>query len=400
VSLARIVIASAVLFVSFARADNSKDKVEVSGQVFIATNGGDAVKLSLVHVRLYPLDQVKALELAGKTKGADDAAAAQKVEGFKKVCADDETAVVKMARTPNFDFSSQVFRDANAKENSDKKQYWDMVAALYYYKTPDYYIKELPTPADDEETDADGKFTMPIPKAGQWVLEASTKRETPDHTEKYFWLFQVSPTDLAKGHLFLSNDDLYDTDYAGNVVHLLSVDDATALKSKYEIPEPPPVNAMAFTVPLPDLSPSTNAPPAVDPNTGLPVLPPIPSPTQFNAGNVHGSLGTNGDTSPAALATDLGKYKQYVKEVVGSYWYPAINQNYAKIGVGSVHIQFTVNKDGTLSDIKVLDGDKLTALRDASLNALRAPAPYRPFSPNMLKEVGDSYTDDFSFSNF
>ncbi len=152
----------------------------------------------------------------------------------------------------------------------------------------------------------------------------------------------------------------------------------------------------------------------VDPNTGLPVLAPISAPTlaspdqtrtlapapsqQAVAGSEHGSLGRAGDTSPAAMATDLGKYKQYIYEVVGSYWYPAINQRFSTIGVGAVTIHFTINKDGTLSDVRVSDPNNLLILRDISVNALRSPAPFKPFSPQMIKEVGDSYSDDFTFS--
>jgi outer membrane biosynthesis protein TonB len=154
--------------------------------------------------------------------------------------------------------------------------------------------------------------------------------------------------------------------------------------------------------------------PQVDPETGLPVLPPIqaqtmatpdqakplaPSPSQEQvAGSIHGALGRAGDNSPAAMATDLGKYKQYVYEVVGSYWYPAIEQKFGTIGVGVVHIQFTIHKDGELSDVKVLDGNNIEILCGVSLNALKSPAPFKPFSPEMIKDVGDSYTDDFSFS--
>ncbi len=51
--------------------------------------------------------------------------------------------------------------------------------------------------------------------------------------------------------------------------------------------------------------------------------------------------------------------------------------------------------------MEVLDGGTDASrmiLRNISLNALRSPAPFKPFSPQMIKEVGDSYTDDFSFS--
>jgi outer membrane biosynthesis protein TonB len=116
------------------------------------------------------------------------------------------------------------------------------------------------------------------------------------------------------------------------------------------------------------------------------------------AASVHGALGQQGDNSPAAMATELGKYKQYIYSVVGSYWYPDINRHFGTIGVGTVHIQFTIHSDGTLSDVTVLEGDNLEMLKTISKNALVAPAPFKPFPEAMLKQVGDSYTDDFTFS--
>ena len=105
-----------------------------------------------------------------------------------------------------------------------------------------------------------------------------------------------------------------------------------------------------------------------------------------------------GDNSPAAMATELGKYKQYVYSVVGSYWYPDVDQHFGTIGVGVVHIQFTIHSDGQITDITILEGGNLEILKGISHHALIAPAPYNPFSDAMIKEVGDSYTDDFTFS--
>ena len=154
----------------------------------------------------------------------------------------------------------------------------------------------------------------------------------------------------------------------------------------------------------------------VDPDTGLPVLPPItaqtmappdqarplaPQPSQQQvAGSVHGALGRAGDTSPAAMASDLGKYKQYVYETVGSYWYPEVDKQFGAIGVGSVTIRFTIHSDGTMSDVEIVDGETNQVLKTISQNALTSPAPFKAFSPAMIKEVGDSYTDDFSFSTY
>jgi protein TonB len=163
-------------------------------------------------------------------------------------------------------------------------------------------------------------------------------------------------------------------------------------------------------------TPPQKTEPKVDPDTGLPVLPPLdaqtmstpdqaqplapaPSPEQV-AGSIHGAIGRPGDSSPAAMATDLGKYKQNIYSVVGSYWYPAVTEKFGTIGVGEVTIQYTIHSDGTLTDVKVLEGDDQMILRDISLEALRHPAPFPQFSAAMIKEVGDSYTDQFTFSTY
>jgi outer membrane biosynthesis protein TonB len=199
-------------------------------------------------------------------------------------------------------------------------------------------------------------------------------------------------------------------------------------QAKPEKPTPPQPNPQQGqqppTQPAPPLPkptppkpvPPQKAPPQVDAN-GFPVLPPINAPTLApqnsaaqplapapsqpqQAASVHGALGRQGDNSPAAMATELGKYKQYVYSVVGSYWYPGINKSFQILPVGMVDIQFTIHSDGTISDVVVLQGNEpnLQLLMSISKNALVAPAPFKPFSDAMIKEVGDSYTDDFTFS--
>jgi outer membrane biosynthesis protein TonB len=153
---------------------------------------------------------------------------------------------------------------------------------------------------------------------------------------------------------------------------------------------------------------------ALDPN-GLPVLPPIEAPTMAPASqrqkeepafstpevaqSVHGALGTHGDTSPAAMATELGRYKAKVYRAVGSRWYPKVDKQFQLLPAGIVHIQFTIHKDGTV-DTKVLEGNEadLQLLLAISLNSIREASPFEPFTDSMIREVGDSYTDDFSFS--
>jgi cytoskeletal protein RodZ len=152
----------------------------------------------------------------------------------------------------------------------------------------------------------------------------------------------------------------------------------------------------------------------LDPN-GLPVLPPLNAPTMAPASqrhetdpssslpaiaqDIHGAVGTHGDNSPEAMRTELGAYKAKVYAAVGARWYRKVDDHFQTLPVGMVHIQFTIHEDGTV-DTKVLEGDEgtLQTLLSISLNSIREAAPFDPFTPSMIKEVGDSYTDDFTFS--
>jgi hypothetical protein len=163
----------------------------------------------------------------------------------------------------------------------------------------------------------------------------------------------------------------------------------------------------------------------IDPD-GLPVLPPIPAPTlaqqtpqtqpipqiQRQASpqavpsfavyqsDVTGQAGAPGDNSPAAMATDLGRYKAKVYRAVGARWYEKVNSQIQVLGVGTVHITYTIYSDGHM----VITGDpdggnpSLMLLHSISVNSMREAAPFDAFSDKLKKEVGDSYTDDFSFS--
>ncbi len=165
--------------------------------------------------------------------------------------------------------------------------------------------------------------------------------------------------------------------------------------------------------------PKVPPPPAVDEN-GLPVLPMLNAPTMAPQtavsaqqaqqaappptmpvvpANVQGRAGMSGQPSPDAMKTELGAYKARFYQAVGSRWYQKVGQQMQLIGVGSVRIQYTIYKDGTITT-KVLDsgGGSMMILLTISRTSILECSPFIPFSESMIKQVGDSYTDDFSFS--
>ncbi len=95
----------------------------------------------------------------------------------------------------------------------------------------------------------------------------------------------------------------------------------------------------------------------------------------------------------------LSRYKHIVYQAVGSHWFPAIDRLSGSIPPGKVHLSFTIHSDGNISDITILGGKDQTALANLSINALHDSAPYAPFDADLRKQVGDKYTDDFTFTN-
>lgn len=164
----------------------------------------------------------------------------------------------------------------------------------------------------------------------------------------------------------------------------------------------------------------------VDPN-GLPVLPPIDAPTIAQeapvnvtqtanaapspvlptvAAEVQGRAGMTGAPTPAAMTTELGKYKQRFYNAVASHWYPDVNSHFQILPVGMVRIQYTIHSDGRI-DTKVLEGDTSTMqqLLYISRGSILTVSPFFPFTDSMREELvkkqggdGESYTDDFTFS--
>lgn len=204
---------------------------------------------------------------------------------------------------------------------------------------------------------------------------------------------------------------------------------------KQETPPQPQPSKQADQTPPPP-KPTTEPPPPkpkpvppppkvvqnpVDPNTGLPVLPPIDAPTiapqspvnpnqkaqaaipppilQSTAQDIQGRAGMSGKPSPEAMATELGRYKAKFYRAVGSRWYPKVNNQLSLLGVGVVRVQYTIYPDGTITT-KVLEGGSgsLMLLLTISVNSIREVSPFDAFPDSMRKQYPDGYTDDFSFS--
>ncbi len=114
------------------------------------------------------------------------------------------------------------------------------------------------------------------------------------------------------------------------------------------------------------------------------------------------SIGSDQNSSPQASAsisagTALGKYEQYVYMVVASYWYPAVDRVYGSLPPGKVRVRFTITAQGNLENFEVIEGKNFKKLAEISLAAIKAPAPFKPFDPEIVKQVGKKYSDEYTF---
>ncbi len=128
-----------------------------------------------------------------------------------------------------------------------------------------------------------------------------------------------------------------------------------------------------------------NAGPEVDDN-----LPPVnPDPTALTA-----TL----PPRPMPRETALSLYQKHIQSVLAYYWSSEVKKHATELEAGTVKLRYVIHADGTISDIAVVEGNNFIVLKRVGQSVLLAGTPYRPFTPELLAEVGDKYTDTRTFT--
>ena len=226
----------------------------LSGQVFVATKGGENFKLGAVQVSLFARDATDVL-LAGLRAFADakieqlpTAAAATEVEQAKgaveqaKAAEQQAKAAVEQAKAKekaDWNYyqqslsSNEARRAAEASKEATKatkeaanaareavdraekaadaarEQYRHLLAEKDVYYSAAFYFNHLRSAIQTAETDGDGKFAMEIPRTGAFVIAAQGERNVLGaKTEQYHWLQPVSLEGQQQRTQNLSNNNL------------------------------------------------------------------------------------------------------------------------------------------------------------------------------------------------
>jgi hypothetical protein len=233
----------------------NSEKGTLSGQIFVATNARDNIKLGAQYIALFPYDGVNIL-LAGLHEFAGvkadrlqiDISAAQEEEEQAKLAERAAVSAVEQAKA--------AVEQADKTERTDKELYRkgigssdgltainaareagltarrDLDAAreaqerarnaanvargridslseeqAHYYSDA-FWFSLLQSPIQTAETDAEGKFELQVPRTGKWVIAAHGQRMTWNRIESYYWLQPVSLDGQHKRVQNLNNNNL------------------------------------------------------------------------------------------------------------------------------------------------------------------------------------------------
>jgi hypothetical protein len=201
--------------------------VRVEGDVFIVTNSGVSVKLALVEVQAVPgaevakflkaridatISESKNLQAAAEEASARISEADQ---NLKKLPEEDERFFQLRLHRGQLGDADELFGGLQRKRQaafeargSWQKKLDEVNARLAVCRSTSMYFRDLPPGVVSVKTDADGKFTLNLPRKQKVVLLAQARRQILDKTEFYYWMVPLVPDKNTTGRGFLSNDNL------------------------------------------------------------------------------------------------------------------------------------------------------------------------------------------------
>jgi hypothetical protein len=105
-----------------------------------------------------------------------------------------------------------------------------------------------------------------------------------------------------------------------------------------------------------------------------------------------------GQVAVDAHFSQFGDYLQQLIETVQIQWDGILtHSNISPKSSSHVTISFRINSQGHIAEILKVDGDAGEYGTNAALSAIRDPAPYRPWTKEMVAVLGDDQVITFSF---
>jgi hypothetical protein len=203
-----------------AQAYQSAPKGTLSGQIFVATKGGENAKLGAVQVLLFARDATDVL-LAGLRSFAD--AKIQRLQfdiEAAAAAAKQANAQTEQAKASDATIAAkEAINTAQKASDAAIGQFHDLLKKKDFYYSAAFYFRYLGFPVQTVETDAEGKFVLQVPQSGTFAIAAQASRTTGNDTEKYYWLQPISLEGQQQLTQNLSNNNLTSRTGSSSLIH-------------------------------------------------------------------------------------------------------------------------------------------------------------------------------------
>jgi outer membrane biosynthesis protein TonB len=102
--------------------------------------------------------------------------------------------------------------------------------------------------------------------------------------------------------------------------------------------------------------------------------------------HIAGNITNRGISSVNALGTPLGRYQKIVADSIGSRWYTYVDQKRDLISIGTLHLQFVVDRCGRIKNLKVTENSSNEAFASVCVQSvLEAHLP--PIPPDVAQSL-------------
>jgi hypothetical protein len=199
----------------------SREK-NLTGEIFIVTQGGQNYKLGLVSVNLISQDKIKT-HLGKKAKIANQNIAPiyndykQLKDSIDKLTVTAEEFDKKVQLLKSYDKNNELLSALKRSLSVAEKKLDLMTKAaplekvILLYADGSFFFDGLPGSIDSTKTDSDGRFRFVVQKESKYYIVAKATRNIGDKKEYYYWIVEYpNPSFREDDKILLSNDNLFD----------------------------------------------------------------------------------------------------------------------------------------------------------------------------------------------
>lgn len=222
-----------------------KQETELNGEIFIATNGRENIKLGAVEISLIPEKDIKPFidskanedEIKRakeeyekiKQKSVDSSARFERAEkkyreqkvSLELNTADSVEEFAKGFETLNdMRWSSSEIAETRKQAASDSFTATASLQRLNELTGAERYFTDIPSAIIKTTSNSDGKFSLKIAENGKYALAARTQRIVGDKVEMYYWLIWIEADGMPKS-IILSNNNLITGDSLDSLVKII-----------------------------------------------------------------------------------------------------------------------------------------------------------------------------------